>query len=542
MAISIQLIQQSVDGNHLDLSCKELIDKDIEVICSFLKDNPHITSLDLTDNQIGDEGAKALTTNTSLTSLDISFNLIDDESAKTLATNTTLTSLTLVRNQFGYEGAKALATNTTLTSLDIRYNEIGTKGAKALATNTTLTSLEISCNQIGTEGAKALAANTTLTALNIHSNGIQNPKDIEQVFANNYGVLKLGGINTDNLTSILKRNNTIHCVVLPFIDLHLKQHADNDNETISKAIDLIKTLVPDWESLSQEHYVSEILRLLTGIGFLKQESVQNLEQTFYHYTLEHLLPDFTHRTLQHIANLRLSELLMFNKAYQSNPEALQLSLYGLRQDLENEAFAELARQALFKLIHPETQFTAEARASFNQEVVLLSHNTWRKLVQKALNTLSQGFNASPEEINVLATLLKPHRYDLSLAGKSPHLMDALKKKYPESQSFTTPEHSLLMMQANKDTLVIPLSSELAKDNHEINSVIDNANALNEHLFNLKEALCKQYIPDMQLLETPKEDELSISISATPLGFFGKSQHKDCQYNNNNETQALETKP
>ncbi|MDQ3159319.1 MAG: hypothetical protein M3P98_04275 [bacterium] len=111
MAITTKVIQQSVQDKKLDLSNKELTNGDIKVICSFLNENPQITSLDVSYNQIGAEGAKALAANTSLTSLDVSVN------------------------QIGAEGAKALAANTSLTSLDVRYNKISDGGAKALAAN-----------------------------------------------------------------------------------------------------------------------------------------------------------------------------------------------------------------------------------------------------------------------------------------------------------------------------------------------------------------------------------------------------------------------
>ncbi len=100
-----------------------------------------LTTLDIRDNHVGVEGARALAANTTLTTLDISFNNVGDE------------------------GARALAANTTLTTLDISFNNVGDEGARALAGNITLTTLDITGNQVGVEGARALAANTTLTTL-----------------------------------------------------------------------------------------------------------------------------------------------------------------------------------------------------------------------------------------------------------------------------------------------------------------------------------------------------------------------------------------
>ena len=58
--------------------------------------------------------------------------------AEALETNSTLTSLDLSRNGIGAEGAARLAAalkkNSTMTSLDISRNDIGPEGAESLAT------------------------------------------------------------------------------------------------------------------------------------------------------------------------------------------------------------------------------------------------------------------------------------------------------------------------------------------------------------------------------------------------------------------------
>ena len=179
-----QLIQQN--------SFKRLPLKIRDTIIRVAQNDPSLTSLNLVNNGIGAEGAKALATaletNTSLTSLNLLNNRIGDEGANALAaalkTNTSLTSLNLGDNRIGDDGANALATalktNTSLTSLNLRGNRIGAEGAKALATaletNTWLTSLNLQFNDIGDDGAKALAAalktNTSLTSLELFRNGI----------------------------------------------------------------------------------------------------------------------------------------------------------------------------------------------------------------------------------------------------------------------------------------------------------------------------------------------------------------------------------
>ena len=76
-----------------------------------------------------------------------------------LLNNPTLTSLTLTKNRIGKEGAQALADalqhNTTLTSLSLIENKIGKEGKQILITtfqtNTTLTSLKLLRNKIVNE-------------------------------------------------------------------------------------------------------------------------------------------------------------------------------------------------------------------------------------------------------------------------------------------------------------------------------------------------------------------------------------------------------
>ncbi|WP_051908367.1 hypothetical protein [Candidatus Odyssella acanthamoebae] len=123
-----------------------------------LRNEPTLTSLDLSGDGIGDSGGvalgEALKVNTTLTSLDLGDNQIGDTGGtalgEALKINTTLTSLDLERNEIGKFGGvafgEALKTNTTLTSLDLGYTEIGDTGGtafgEALKTNTTLTSLD----------------------------------------------------------------------------------------------------------------------------------------------------------------------------------------------------------------------------------------------------------------------------------------------------------------------------------------------------------------------------------------------------------------
>ncbi|KAF9355426.1 hypothetical protein BGX26_006576 [Mortierella sp. AD094] len=132
------------DCSRTDLEAFEKALKN-SILVKSLKTNVTLTTLELRGNQIGDEGALAL--------------------SETLKTNTTLTTLDLESNRIQKEGAlalsEALKTNTTLTTLNLQSNEIKNEGAQALSeavkTYTTLTTLYLWDNKIGKEGALALA-------------------------------------------------------------------------------------------------------------------------------------------------------------------------------------------------------------------------------------------------------------------------------------------------------------------------------------------------------------------------------------------------
>jgi Ran GTPase-activating protein (RanGAP) involved in mRNA processing and transport len=156
-----------------------------------------LTRWDLYNRGLGDGGAMAvakalqLAPNSSLTKLFLSDNRIGNEGAKYLADalmkNSTLIKLDLDKNCIGDDGAEALAevlwsydtvNNTSLSYLDLHGNNIGDRGAialaKALTHNRVLTLLRLSHNRIGEAGARALYEalqhNVTLELLEIYGN------------------------------------------------------------------------------------------------------------------------------------------------------------------------------------------------------------------------------------------------------------------------------------------------------------------------------------------------------------------------------------
>ena len=188
------LFGKSLDLVELTDSESLFLSNSFSTLCLALKVNTSVTSLYLSENTIGEEGAhslsEALRLNTSLTSLDLPLNFICNKEASSLSealiVNTSLTSLGLSQNYIFAEGAfflsEALKVNNSLTSLDLSDNSIADDGAnslsEALKVNASITVLNLSDNRIKNEGAnslsEALKVNASITILNLSGNRIKN--------------------------------------------------------------------------------------------------------------------------------------------------------------------------------------------------------------------------------------------------------------------------------------------------------------------------------------------------------------------------------
>ena len=182
-----------------DLSYQNLTTSDIRYLVSTLTQNSFLTSLDLTGNAFGDEGAILLAANTSLLSLTLQGTQITQKGAESLAENTTLKSLDLSQNLVGNTGATLLAQNVTLTSLKLAGNQITPLGVQAFALNTKLKFLDLSENQLNTIGVIAISPIQNLTTLLLGSNQIGDSAVI--ALAMNSGITTLD-LHHNNITSI----------------------------------------------------------------------------------------------------------------------------------------------------------------------------------------------------------------------------------------------------------------------------------------------------------------------------------------------------
>lgn len=111
------------DGYCFESEDNRLLDSDINDLVLFIENQPEIETVILSNNRIGDEGAKLLARLTTIKSLNLYNNSISDEGAKALAASTTLISLDVGFNKISIVGAKALVANTSIISLNLRDND-----------------------------------------------------------------------------------------------------------------------------------------------------------------------------------------------------------------------------------------------------------------------------------------------------------------------------------------------------------------------------------------------------------------------------------
>lgn len=209
------------DNGALDLSASHLDDSHVPDIVNFLNAYPDITILNLNNNDIGNNGAKALANVATLKTLYINHNVIGNNGAKSLAGNKNIATLDISNNSLGRASRSAYfktfkdnynelfdydypdrldyfcVTSPCLTasccvtcpcqvcyccctgcyySFDMLTTSPNS-GAKALARNKTLSALFISENRVDNESVQSLIANTNIQFLDIRYNGI-NPGNI----------------------------------------------------------------------------------------------------------------------------------------------------------------------------------------------------------------------------------------------------------------------------------------------------------------------------------------------------------------------------
>lgn len=180
MPISKELLEKISQNifteRYLNLKGQELRDDDIVELTKALENNRYIKAIDLSYNDIGDNGIKELAKNKQIEELNLSngisgyddyYNHVTAIGIKFLA-NSNLSKLNLSGNPVSDEGIKYLATNKTLIELDIEDCNISADGlCFLLKVNTSLKRLNASSNEIEDKGLSTISDNHTLEELDL---------------------------------------------------------------------------------------------------------------------------------------------------------------------------------------------------------------------------------------------------------------------------------------------------------------------------------------------------------------------------------------
>jgi Leucine-rich repeat (LRR) protein len=118
-----------------------------EIVPYFMK-MKNLTSLNLGENQIGDEGAKILATHPSLKKLNLYKNNIGSEGALAFANNSILEVLNLGKNSIFSDGLMDYSNMTSLVELDLSHNHIDDKAVMALRQMPSLKKLNMEYTRI----------------------------------------------------------------------------------------------------------------------------------------------------------------------------------------------------------------------------------------------------------------------------------------------------------------------------------------------------------------------------------------------------------
>lgn len=161
----------------LDLSCNEIGDEGAESLATLTQ----LITLSLKHNNISSTGAAHLARLISLQSLDLQSNWIGDDGIQSLSPLVRLTSLNLWGNRLTSTGAGYLTSFGELANLVLSYNKIQDAGAGCLANLLNLTSLELIDNGIGNEGVSKVATLDKLVSLRLSYNHINDASPLSSL-------------------------------------------------------------------------------------------------------------------------------------------------------------------------------------------------------------------------------------------------------------------------------------------------------------------------------------------------------------------------
>lgn len=236
-------------GESLDFLDQIIDDKMVVRLAEALKNSTHIKKICLFNQNIGDEGAKALATvktieeldlsnglagydeyenhitsigvlalaNSNLKRLKLNGNSIGNDGAKFLAKNKTIIDLELSDCSISDEGAAELFNaNATIQNLNLRANKISDNSLKGVYSNNSLISLDLSCCHITDDGMKLIAQNTSINDINLDDTNVTK----------------------DGVKTLLEKNNSIKYLSLNgckvSVDKTLQSMMDDDKVALKK--------------------------------------------------------------------------------------------------------------------------------------------------------------------------------------------------------------------------------------------------------------------------------------------------------------------
>lgn len=167
----LDFIDKRVNNDTLDLELCGLLANDMPTVVSYLNQHPNIKKLNMSYNFDMPFNAYSQLLDTQITDLELKGDPffpqdgIDAATAKMLAASKTIQHLDLSDNNVGNEGASALTQDTNLTWLSLYDNGLTDASATSFANNTTITHLDLSNNLIDDDGAKILATNKHIQEL-----------------------------------------------------------------------------------------------------------------------------------------------------------------------------------------------------------------------------------------------------------------------------------------------------------------------------------------------------------------------------------------
>lgn len=252
-----KILENSEENTEISFCNVNLNNQDVQLLATILADSLFVYSLDLSTQQIGDEGADFLT--------------------KMLKVNNTLTSLDLHNNRITSRGvidlAEMLKEKNYITYLNLGNNEIREAGItyliEMLAANTSIAYFDLSTDGIGRGGVtaleKMLKENNTLTYLRLSNNNkiigsveknmrrVQNISEptvkAKKSFSDTFNFNSQNIINRDVNTAILsalETNSTLLIAECP---------CDHENEIIeaklAKNLESTKALAESGDASAQ---------------------------------------------------------------------------------------------------------------------------------------------------------------------------------------------------------------------------------------------------------------------------------------------------